>query len=711
MAAMIAAQCSGLFMGSGVRSPPTRSAVSMNSGITKGQVHNEGGAYVGGYWVPIEESHKINIEGGSNEGAQPAVRSATSHTSAKADGTYDVAIIGAGCIGAAVARELSKTMASVVLLEGADDVCQGATKGNSGIVHAGYDDKPGSTRARLCWKGNQLFPALDEDLHFGYQLTGSLVVARGAKEEEHLQELYQRGQTNGVKNLRIVGTEELRQMEPTLDEECTAALLSPDAGTLIPYEYTIALAENAADNGVEVRTRRMTKGITRNAEGLIEVSMDHWEPKEWVEQQAGLGNYFGGEGEGGPWENFPQLLKQKQKVTVEDMKVGGSGSMRAMGGVTVGSETIKARYVVNCAGGASDKIANMVGDESFKIKPRLGEYVLLKKSSGNQCNHILFPCPGPYGKGILVQKTLWGNLILGPTARDVHEWPNPDVDPDSKDDILQTILQGCRRLVPTFDVADSFHSFSGARAKSSRGDWIIERCATEENLIHAAGIDSPGIAGSPAIALEVVGLLEAAGLELTPDPSFNPKRAPVIFPKKGDLLASGAELVYTPDDKESVNPLGVAPELNVVCKCEKVTEAEVVEACRRGLPVDSTQAIRKRTRAGMGGCQGKPWNYGCECRVAQIVAREQRTQLPTAAVGRRPWSATSSFPRRWLTDADKAHLESLAPMTPAEEAKEALKEKGIVAPEPVLAETQAEETLMQKIKSALPFIGGKVKKD
>jgi glycerol-3-phosphate dehydrogenase len=280
---MIAAQCSGLFMGSGVRSPPTRSAVSMNSGITKGQVHNEGGAYVGGYWVPIEESHKINIEGGSNEGAQPAVRSATSHTSAKADGTYDVAIIGAGCIGAAVARELSKTMASVVLLEGADDVCQGATKGNSGIVHAGYDDKPGSTRARLCWKGNQMFPALDEDLHFGYQLTGSLVVARGAKEEEHLQELYQRGQTNGVKNLRIVGTEELRQMEPTLDEECTAALLSPDAGTLIPYEYTIALAENAADNGVEVRTRRMTKGITRNAEGLLEVSMDHGEPTVWVE--------------------------------------------------------------------------------------------------------------------------------------------------------------------------------------------------------------------------------------------------------------------------------------------------------------------------------------------------------------------------------------------------------------------------------------------
>ena len=176
-----------------------------------------------------------------------------------------------------------------------------------------------------------------------------------------------------------------------------------------------------------------------------------------------------------------------------------------------------------------------MGDASFTIKPRLGEYVLLKKSSGNQCNHILFPCPGPYGKGILVQKTLWGNLILGPTARDVHEWPDGKTDPDAKTDILKTILQGCRRLVPTFDTDDSFHSFSGARAKSSRGDWILEQCVTEPQLIHAAGIDSPGIAGSPAIALEVIELLKEAGLELQADPSFNPKRSALIVPKvKGE---------------------------------------------------------------------------------------------------------------------------------------------------------------------------------
>ena len=141
----------GGFRGSGRSTEAT-----MMAGITQGKVHGEGGAYVGGYWVPLSEcDKKFNIKGGSNEktAATPCPRSITRHSAAKPDGTYDVVIIGAGCIGSAVARELSKTTASVLMVESADDVCQGATKGNSGIVHAGYDDTPGSTRAKLCWKG------------------------------------------------------------------------------------------------------------------------------------------------------------------------------------------------------------------------------------------------------------------------------------------------------------------------------------------------------------------------------------------------------------------------------------------------------------------------------------------------------------------------------------------------------------------------------
>mmetsp|Transcript_5336 Transcript_5336/g.8942 ORF Transcript_5336/g.8942 Transcript_5336/m.8942 type:complete len:716 (-) Transcript_5336:482-2629(-) len=656
--------------------PKFRSTRISMSGITTGEVHGENGAYVAGYWVPLENCPKhFNIAHGSHVKGIRARRSMTGRSAAHPDGSYDVAIIGAGCIGSAIARELSKTTASVVVLEAADDVCQGATKGNSGIVHAGFDDKPGSVRAKLCWKGNQMFPALDEDLHFGYQLTGSLVIARGDEDEAHLQTLLERGHTNGVQNLRIVNQAELRKMEPNIDPAATAALFSPDAGTLIPYEYTIALAENAADNGVEMRIRRQVEDIIKNSNGLFEVQVAHWEPREFVQtsldplskvrqalQPTKLGSYFGGENEGGPWQEYPELKKSEQRVDIEDMKVGGSGSKRAMNGVVVDHEVVRARYVVNCGGGASDKISEMIGDDSFKIKPRLGEYVLLKKSSGSACNHILFPCPGPYGKGILVQKTLWGNLILGPTARDQHEWPDPQVDPDSKSVILQKILSACKRLVPSFDVDDAFHSFSGARAKSTRGDWIIEPSAADAHFIQAAGIDSPGIAGSPAIAVEVVQLLKDAGLAVEVDPSFNPKRAPLIVPKHGDVLNGGTPLIYTPDDKTSINAAGVPAEQNVVCKCEKVTEKEVVDACRRSLPIDSTQAIRKRTRAGMGGCQGKPWNYGCECRVAQIIAREASTAqgtLPVEQVGRRPWAATSQFPRRWLSPQDKETLAKL----------------------------------------------------
>ena len=371
LAASDAFQVGNLF--SRLKAPRSADLRMADDKITQGKVHGEGGVYVGGYWKTLEEcKSEFNIAGGSGENmpgkGEACPRSMTRHSAAKEDGSYDVVVIGAGCIGSAVARELSKTTASVLMIEAADDVSQGATKGNSGIVHAGYDDKPGSVRASLCWKGNQMFPALDEDLHFGYQLTGSLVVARGADEEAHLEELLARGATNGVENLRIVKGDELRAMEPNLSDDATAALLSPDAGTLIPYEYNIALAENAADNGVEVRIRRTVQSIRRpmSEDGTFEVTVDHWEPREYVaaekekeansflsglfakkgdEAPKGLGNYFGNpeSGEGGPWEKFPALIKGEQKVGVAEMKVGGSGSMKAMDGVVVEKETIRAK--------------------------------------------------------------------------------------------------------------------------------------------------------------------------------------------------------------------------------------------------------------------------------------------------------------------------------------------------------------------------------
>jgi len=245
---------------------------------------------------------------------------------------------------------------------------------------------------------------------------------------------------------------------------------------------------------------------------------------------------------------------------------------------------------------------------------------------------------------VLVQTTLWGNLILGPTARDMHL---PEVAAETTEDILTYILGKCKQLVPSFDANEVIHTFSGSRAKNSTGDWVIGVSSASKQFINAAGIDSPGLAGSPAIALDVVKLLQGAGLALEKDPSFNPIRAPIIVPKDGWKGIKAGPVGKVTDPKQ-----------NIVCKCEKVTEAEIVTALHRSLPVDSTQAIRKRTRAGMGHCQGEAENYNCECRVADIIARE--TGVPAEAVGRRPWPATSSLQQRWLSDQQKADIAAIA---------------------------------------------------
>jgi len=223
------------------------------------------------------------------------------------------------------------------------------------------------------------------------------------------------------------------------------------------------------------------------------------------------------------------------------------------------------------------------------------------------------------------------------------------------------VLSKCRNLIPSFDAGAVIHTFAGQRAKNTTGDWIIGPVSGgPHGFINAASIDSPGIAASPAIAVDIVKFLADAGAPVrTADPKFNPNRAPITVPKP-----SGAFVGF-----DNLEPLKLSqfdeaftkntdPKTNIVCKCERVTEAEIIEACRRSLPLDSTQTMRKRTRAGMGGCQGKPGNYNCEQRVAAIIAREQG--LPLEEVGLRPWPASSMMPQRWFNPEDKEHLRALS---------------------------------------------------
>jgi len=498
-----------------------------------------------------------------------------------------------------------------------------------------------------------------------------------------LDELIARGKKNGVEGLRVVHEKELRKMEPKIHPEAIGALFAPSAGTLTPYEFTIALCENAADNGVEFRLRREVVGILGGVEGGMPLPKGcHKDAKFCLEVRQHHPRRFHHHSFAEYTKFLPNLKHWQELRSPVPFPVGVAFLLAVMCAAAwlqipekfiacicvmlvsclwlldpnhsplekpFTEEKIQARYVVNCAGLGSDKVAQLVGDASFKIKPRIGEYILLNKNQGSVCNHILFPCPGKMGKGILVQRTLWGNLILGPTAADVHD---PLTGGRDKETVLKTILQGCRNLIPEFDAGEVIHSFAGARAKSSRGDWIIEECSTAKGLVHAAGIDSPGLAGSPAIAKEVVRLLQVAGLECRPNPRFNPIRKPIIVPKFGWKIAKQGKLESIKVNAQ--NKPGMKPEHHVVCRCEKVTEAEIVDSIHRSLPVDSTQAVRKRTRAGMGHCQGE---Y-CESRVKSILAREMATK--ETKVGTRPWPATSLIPQRWLTDGEKENIRGLA---------------------------------------------------
>lgn len=456
---------------------------------------------------------------------------------------YDVCIIGAGVVGLNIAREMSRYRLDICVLDKADDVGRGCTKANSGIVHGGYSDAPGSLKAELCVAGNRLYAELEKELHFGYRRTGSLVLGFSAADLAVLEKLLVQGETNGVAGLKLLSAAEALRLEPNLNPALAAALWCESAGVTSPYEFAIALAENSITNGVEIRLREEVVAINNQGEAF--------------RVQTSLGE-------------------------------------------------LSARFVVNCAGIFSDRVAAMVGGEPYTISPRRGQYLLLDKDQGPLVRSVIFQAPTPMGKGILVTPTYHGNLMLGPNAEEISD--KTDVGTDAE--TLSHIVNQARQSVPGFNVKRALTSFAGNRPVSGLKDWVIGESG-EQRFINLIGIDSPGLTASPAIARKVVGILQSCGLVLEPDASFQPQRAPIIRRKAADFAGSV-------DATE--------PELRLVCRCEQVTEAEILDSLRRGLPVRSLQAVKFRTRAGMGRCQGA----FCGPRVRALLARE--LQLPVEEI-------------------------------------------------------------------------------
>lgn len=445
---------------------------------------------------------------------------------------YDVVIIGGGVIGGNIARELSKYKLEVCMIEKEEDVSCGCSKANSGIVHGGYADTPGTLKAELCVKGNRMFADLEKDLNFGYRETGSLVLAFSDEEKEHLEKLYNDGIENGVGGLKIIDGEEVIKMEPHLNKEVKWALYCSDSGVCSPYEFTIALIENAIKNGMELRLSEEVIGLEKSGD----------------------------------------IFKVKTNKCV-----------------------IESRYVINAAGVYSDKVSKMIGVDTFDIIPRKGEYIIFNKDQSYLVNKVIFQVPTKKGKGILVTTTYHGNLLIGPDAEQVAH--KDDVSTDEKS--LREIVDSARKSVSGFDMKKALTSFAGVRPTSSTKDFIVEETDVK-GFLNVTG-DSPGLTSSPAIAKKVIGILRDSGLKLEENNDFIAYRKPIFIKKDRDF-------------KGDIN--AIDPKKHIICRCETVTEAEIVDALNRDIKICSIDAIKRRTRAGMGTCQGA----FCRPRVRKLIA-------------------------------------------------------------------------------------------
>lgn len=452
---------------------------------------------------------------------------------------YDVAIIGAGVIGALTARELSKYDLKTVLLEATNDVAMGASKANSGIVHAGFDAMPGTLKAKFNVKGCAMMPELCKTLSVPYKNNGSLVVAFSEEEMDTVNELYNRGIANGVPKMRVIGKEELKAMEPNLADNVCGALDAQSAGIVCPYELTIAAAENAVKNGVEFKRNFKVESISF-ADGVFTVK--------------------------------------------------------------TADEEIKAKYVIDAAGAHSDEIAQMIGDDSVKLVIRRGEYFILDKAVGNTVSHTIFQCPSKMGKGILVSPTVDNNLLLGPTAEDIDDKDNTATTLEGLNVVKTFSTKSC----PNVSSRNAITSFTGLRAHPVNDDFILGPSKVNAQFIHASGIESPGLSSAPAIAEYLADVITGAIGGVKANENFDGERKDVFRFRHAT-------------DEEKAAAIAKNPAYGrIVCRCETITEGEIVDAIKAPAGARDVDGVKRRTRAGMGRCQGG----FCGSKVVEILARE-----------------------------------------------------------------------------------------
>ncbi len=452
---------------------------------------------------------------------------------------YDVVIIGAGVSGSASARELSRYKLNVCVVEKEEDVCCGTSKANSAIVHAGFDAEAGSLMAKLNVEGNQMMEGLSKELDFHYKNNGSLVVCLHEEEKPNLQELYDRGVKNGVKDLRIIDREELVKLEPNISDEAVAALYAPTGGIVCPFGMNIAFAENAATNGVEFKFDTEVTGLEKK-------------DGNWV--------------------------------------------------VKTNQGDIETKYVVNAAGVYADKFHNMVSDKKLHITPRRGDYCLLDRSTEGFVTHTIFQLPSKFGKGVLVTPTVHGNTLIGPTAIDIENKEGTNTTQQGIDELINK----AGTTVKGLPIRQVITSFAGLRAHEDGHEFYIGELEEAKGFIDCAGIESPGLTSAPAIGKMVAEIVKGL-TNAEENPNFVGTRKGILDPK-------------TLSNEERAELIKKDPAYgNIICRCEMITEGEIIDAIKRPLGAKSLDGVKRRTRAGMGRCQ----SGFCSPRTIEILARER----------------------------------------------------------------------------------------
>jgi glycerol-3-phosphate dehydrogenase len=455
-----------------------------------------------------------------------------------ADSAFDVAIVGAGVVGTAIARHLAQNNIRCCLVEANADIGTGTSKANTAIWHTGFDAKAGTLECKLLRRSYELLADYMPAAGVPAQRLGAVLIAWSEDQLQELPKILQRAHQNGVTDVRLLSIAEIYEREPHVSRKALGGLIVPGEGILCTYTLPLALATEAVANGVTLKLNHRVNAVTQD---------------------------------------------------------NGLHILHCAGG------TVACRYLVNAAGLYSDEIDHLMGHNDFAVTPRRGELIVFDKFSHSLVNHVLLPVPTAITKGVLISPTVFGNVMLGPTAEDLHD--KTDTSTSAKG--LDMLWQKGQAILPALLEEEVTATYAGLRAATQHSDYQI-RLHGDQRYVCVGGIRSTGVSASLGIAEYVASLLGEAGLALERKTDFQPIRMPNI----GELRARP----YQSEDKIAQN----AEYGHIICHCEQVTMAEIIDALHSTIPARTLDGLKRRTRAMQGRCQG----FNCHGRTAAILAHE-----------------------------------------------------------------------------------------